>query len=86
MGVEEALHGVAEVERAADRFGTFVVSGNPEGEERRVDAAFLQARNIDVAHRGALGDVGAVDQDALRRIDVAVDADDGLGVEGEPPH
>src|SRR5258708_7652983 len=49
MRVENALHCVAQVERAAYGVGSFVVSGNPESEERCVDAAFTEAWEIDVA-------------------------------------
>ena len=72
---KSALHGVAQVERAADGLGAFVVGGDPKREERRVDAALFQPRNIDVADGRALRDVGAVDEDALRGVDVGVHAD-----------
>jgi len=69
------LHGVAELQRAAYRLGALIVDRTPQREERRFHAALVQTREIDVTVGKAPAEIGAADQDALDRVDVAVDAD-----------
>src|SRR5580704_2923770 len=75
MLVEQALDGVAQIKRAADRLGAFVISGDPKREERCAHSAFAQARQIGMAMVCALAQVFVEDQLALDGVNVAIDAD-----------
>src|SRR6267378_3905511 len=52
--IKDALCSIAQIERAAHGLRSFVVDGDPQCEERYVDAALAQAGNIDVSIRKAL--------------------------------
>jgi hypothetical protein len=52
MRIEDALHCVAKIERAAPRFRTHVIYRHPKRKERRIQAAFPQPRQI---HSDVLG-------------------------------
>src|SRR5579871_772490 len=75
MRVEQTLHRVAQVERTPHGHGALVVSRHPEREKRRGHTPLAETRDIHVAGRGALCQVGMVYEDSLGGIDVAVDSD-----------
>jgi len=70
--VENALHGIAQVQGAAHRLSSGIVAGHLEGEERHVHPPFAQTSKIKRAVCQALADVNVFDEDSLKRVVVGV--------------
>src|SRR6185369_9142593 len=49
MLIEDALHGIAQIERPAHGFGAVLVSRDPEREEWNMNAALAKARDVEHA-------------------------------------
>jgi hypothetical protein len=75
MPVENALHSVAEVKRAADGFSTLVVRGYPKSEKWSFHSTFTQTRQINHAVGQSLSNVDVFVNDVLDRVIMAVNAE-----------
>ena len=76
MRVEDRLHSVTKLQRAAHGLRALVEGGHPQREVGRDHARVLEPRQVDVPPARAPRDVLVAVEDALQRVDVAVDADE----------
>ena len=75
MLIEDALHGIAQIEGPANGFWAVVIGWNPEREKWDMNAALAQARDVEHAVGQMLRDIDMLDEHALRSVIVAVDAE-----------
>src|SRR5207247_4162541 len=75
MRIQHTLHGVAQIQSAPDRFRSFVIGRDPEGEEGSIDAALAHTRQVGMTVRGAESEILVIDENTLDGIDVCVKFD-----------
>ena len=79
--VEQRLHGIPQIQGPAYGLRTWKIHGHPQRKERRVRAALVQPWNVHVTDIPPFAQVFPHHQDALNRVNVAVNSN---RLRGEP--